>query len=198
MPAQETALLHNYKDNDHKDCSTAVVLVFPKTQRNIGLAEPRLLPRALPASAGWREGGAEGRCAVRVSAGQEVCVCTACLCLTLCLCPDCIFLHVTCLSELQTLHCQSGLCLHCRAWALAHINALVAMRASGGVQQRRGRAGPWGDGGLAQGLLAWGTAPEPCSEQDACAAGRVGFARLPDPGLLLATLHGGLGTLKCC
>lgn len=43
MPAQEKAL-HNYEDNDRKACATAVMLVFPKTQQNIGLAEPPLLP----------------------------------------------------------------------------------------------------------------------------------------------------------
>lgn len=48
LPAPETALLHNYEDNHHKDCSTAVVFVFPKTQRNFGLAEPPLL-----GSGGW-------------------------------------------------------------------------------------------------------------------------------------------------
>lgn len=57
MPVQETALFRNYEDNNCRDCSTAVMLVFPKTQRNIGLAEPPLLPQALLASAGWWEGG---------------------------------------------------------------------------------------------------------------------------------------------
>lgn len=57
MPAQEIALLRNYEDNNRKDCSTAVMFVFPKTQRNIGLAEPPLLSQAPLASAGWLEGG---------------------------------------------------------------------------------------------------------------------------------------------
>lgn len=57
MPAQETALLRDYEDNNHKDCSTAVMLIFPKTQRNIELAESPFLPQAPLASAGWQEGG---------------------------------------------------------------------------------------------------------------------------------------------
>lgn len=62
MPAQETALLCNYEDSNCKNCSTAVMLVFPKTQRNIGLAEPPLLPQAPLASAGWWEGGLRVMC----------------------------------------------------------------------------------------------------------------------------------------
>lgn len=44
LPAQETALLCKDEDSNHKDCSTAVRLVFLENQRNSGLTELPLLP----------------------------------------------------------------------------------------------------------------------------------------------------------
>lgn len=46
LPAQETALLWNDEDGHHKDCSTAVLLVFLENQRSTGLTELPLLSQA--------------------------------------------------------------------------------------------------------------------------------------------------------
>lgn len=182
MPARETALLPNYEDNNRNDCSTAVMLVFPKTWKNIGQAEPPLVPPARCGAAGGREGGLRGDGTVPV----DVSVQSACVRACLCQCSHCVFLRVAAVVNCSLLA------------AVGAVSASLCFDADGAAGGAEEGGGSRGAGWPRRGV--WGGLPPPDTGGRALQLQGHREGASPRGARLVAShaFEGVPGTLKCC